>query len=804
MRNPLPSRRLPPRWALPVLLGAMVSGSLVVFCTSRTPVEARPEESVFSSRVTPLFQRYCLGCHAGKKPKGDLSLDTLAADFDKNGTAWQAILERLTDASMPPRGKPQPAGAEVRVVTDWIASGLKAHQVGRAATQGRALLRRLNRVEYNNTIQDLLGVDVNLTDLLPEDGKASGFDNVDVALDLSSTLLERYLDAADLALDAALAHGPPPPAFKKKFFPGEMSKALLAKKHVPLFPDAQTRDDCIVYVKDPPSAPQVLLDARVPRPGRYRFRILASSVRDKADKVSMRVHVGYGRGGRNWLAGVFDVSEKPAVIEFTERLAQGDGINMRVNGVTRAYNVRPDYAGPGLAVYWVEVEGPAIDGWPPPSFTRLFGRIDPDRGTIADAETILRGFMPQAFRRPVSDAERKQYLALVRSRLEKGYRFHEALRVVLTAILCSPDFLYLKLTPGRLNDFELASRLSYFLWSTMPDAKLFDLAKRGELSSAEAIHGQVERMLNDTKARAFTENFTGQWLNLRNIKATDPDANLYPEFDPLLEYSMPLETYHFFEEILKNDRSLLEFVHSDWSMLNGRLAEHYGIPGVKKQHFRKVALPPGSHRGGVLTQASVLKVTANGTSTSPVVRGVFLLDRILGKPVPPPPKDVPAIEPDIRGAVTIRDQLARHRSVPACASCHTRIDPPGFALESFDVIGGWRYNYRVTGSRRYIPRKKYDGRAVAWADGPRVECADRMPDGRRFANIDAFKKFLLEDKDQIARALTERLLVYATGHAIELGDRQTVEKIVAAVRLRKYGFRSLLHEVVQSEAFRRK
>jgi hypothetical protein len=311
-------------------------------------------------------------------------------------------------------------------------------------------------------------------------------------------------------------------------------------------------------------------------------------------------------------------------------------------------------------------------------------------------------------------------------------------------------------------------------------------------------------MLNDPKARAFTENFTGQWLNLRNIKATDPDANLYPEFDPLLEYSMPLETYHFFEEILKNDRSLLEFVHSDWSMLNGRLADHYGIAGVKKQHFRKVALPAHLHRGGVLTQAGVLKVTANGTGTSPVVRGVFVLDRILGKPVAPPPGDVPAIEPDIRGAVTIREQLARHRSVPACASCHTRIDPPGFALESFDPIGGWRENYRVTGSRKYRPRKTFDGRVVAYADGPKVQCADRMPGGKPFANIDGLKKLLLEDPDQIARALTQRLLVYATGHGLELTDRETVEKIVAAVRTRKYGFRTLLHEIVRSEAFRRK
>jgi hypothetical protein len=794
MGNALASRRLT-RWSFPLLLAALV--------VPRSTA-AGWDESTFRTRVAPVLKRYCFDCHAGKKPKGDLALDTLPPDLARNVTAWKEVLSRLTDRSMPPKGKPQPTTAELQMVKDWLASGLKAYSSRRAATEGRALLRRLNRIEYNNTIRDLLGVDVNVMDLLPEDGKAHGFDNVDVALDLSSTLLERYLEAAEFALDAALAHGPRPPLFKKTFYPGQMSKALLAKKKVPLFHDAQTRDDCIVYVKDPPSAPQVLLDARVPTPGRYRFRILASSFRDKEQKVSMRVHVGYGGSGRSWLAGVFEVSEKPAVIEFTERLLRGDGINMRVNGVTRAYNLPPNYVGPGLAVYSVEVEGPTIDGWPPPSFTRLLGRVDPNRGTLADAAAILKRFAPRAFRRPVTDAELKPLLALVQSRLAKRYKFHEALRVALTAILCSPDFLYLKLTPGRLSDFEIASRLSYFLWTTMPDDKLLDLAKKGELSKSEVLRAQVERMLNDPKIRAFTENFTGQWLNLRNIKATDPDAKLYPEFDPLLEYSMPLETWHFFEEILKNDRSVLEFVDSNWSMLNARLAEHYGIAGVKKQHFRKVTLPAGWHRGGVLTQASVLKVTANGTSTSPVVRGVFVLDRILGKPTPPPPQDVPAIEPDIRGAVTIRSQLARHRSVPACASCHTKIDPAGFALESFDPIGGWRENYRVTGSKFYRPRKKYDGREVAYADGPKVECSDRWPDGRPFANIDGFKKFLLQDKDQIARALTQRLLVYATGHGVELSDKETVEKIIAAVRAKKYGFRTLVHEVVQSDAFRRK
>jgi len=455
-------------------------------------------------------------------------------------------------------------------------------------------------------------------------------------------------------------------------------------------------------------------------------------------------------------------------------------------------------------IYWVEIQGPLADPWPPVGYTKLLGTIDPAKGTCADAEVILRRFTTRAFRRPVKEAEIAPILALMNDRFAKGAKFADALRVGLKAVLCSPDFLYLKSNPGKLNDFELASRLSYFLWTTMPDQTLLDLAGKGELAKPDVLRAQVERMLTSPGSHSFTENFTGQWLNLRNLKATDPDAKLYPEFDPLLEWSMPRETHLFFEEIVKNDRSLLEFIQSDWSMLNGRLAALYGIPGIRGQQFRKVSLPADSHRGGVLTQASVLKVTANGTSTSPVLRGAWVLDRILGKPAPPPPNDVPAIEPDIRGATTIREQLAKHRSIAACASCHTRIDPPGFALESFDVIGGFRQKYRVTGSTKYRPTKSYDFRSVYYADGPSVECADQMADGRKFADIDSFKKILLTDKDQIARNLAEKLLVYATGHGLEPGDRETVDQVVAAIRTKNYGFRTLIHEIVQSDAFRNK
>ena len=347
--------------------------------------------------------------------------------------------------------------------------------------------------------------------------------------------------------------------------------------------------------------------------------------------------------------------------------------------------------------------------------------------------------------------------------------------------LCSPRFLFLKERPGKLDDFALASRLSYFLWSSMPDEELLAAARRGGLSQPDVLRGQVERMLKSPRAAAFTENFLGQWLNLRQINFTTPDKQLYPEFDDFLEWSMVRETHLFFEELLGHDLSLLNLVDSDFTMLNERLARHYGIAGVEGLEFRKVALRPEHHRGGVLTQGSVLKVSANGTTTSPVVRGVWVLDRILGKPPKPPPADVPAVEPDIRGAITIREQLAKHRQVASCASCHKQIDPPGYALENYDAIGGWRERYRTLEGRpdRSFLDKVVDGDGVAYGEGSAVEAGDILADGRKFADLAGLKKLLLEDPDQITRALTEKLVVYATGHGLEYGDRDVVEQIVA-------------------------
>jgi hypothetical protein len=419
-----------------------------------------------------------------------------------------------------------------------------------------------------------------------------------------------------------------------------------------------------------------------------------------------------------------------------------------------------------------------------------------------DAEGLIRAFLPRAFRRPVSEEAQQRLVAKVHARLDQNHSFHDAMMYGFKLILSSPDFLFLmESADAKLDDFALAERLSYFLWSTAPDDELIALAAKNELHQPAVLRTQVERLLNAPHAKRFTENFAGQWLDLRKIDFTIPDPQLYSDFDYLLLWAMPLETKLFFEEVLKNDLSLLNFTESDWTMLNERLAKQYGIPGVMGNDFRKVNLPPGSHRGGVMTHASVLKVTADGTRTSPVLRGKWVLERILGKPPAPPPPDVSAIEPDIRGATTIRQQLDKHRHTPACASCHDHIDPPGFALESYDPIGNYREFYRATERRREYPQPLLPTNGRGAYRGLDVEQGGVTPEGKAFKTTEDYKKLLLEDKDQLARSLAQKLIVYSTGAEIQFADREVVEQIVAKVRAKNYGLRTLVHEVVQSRMF---
>ncbi|MBY0526747.1 MAG: DUF1592 domain-containing protein [Gemmataceae bacterium] len=762
--------------------------------------------------------KHCIQCHGAEKPKGGFRVDALSGDFsDKaNRDRWLAVHAQLKDGAMPPKGKPRPPEPDVRSLVDWIHGRTTAAEVDRRATQGRVVLRRLNQVEYQNTVRDLLGVDVDLTDLLPVDTSANGFDNNAETLHVSSYSMELYLEAAERVLDAAVANGPKPATIKKRFS---------LKDEKPSGNVYRKLDDAFAIFSSWASANiQVTLwQFRTRERGNYRFRISAYAFQSAGKPVIFHVMAGTLQGvTEQRLVGYFDVpADKPTEVEFVEHLEAGCTIRI----VTDRLGVTPpvvqkvgaeNYKGPGLAVQWVDVDGPVHDSWPPSSHRRLFGDLTQapapladkrdrrevvSKQPLADAERILRDFTRRAFRRAVTDDDIKPFIARVKAKLADGHSFEQAVRVGLKSVLVSPEFLFLREKPGKLDDFALASRLSYFLWSTMPDEELFRLAEQKKLSQPDTMRQQVERMLKDPKAAAFTENFASQWLGLRAIDATVPDPTLYPEFDDVLKVAMVKEPLLFFDEVLKNDLPLTHFVASDFTLLNGPVAKLYGIPNVEGLQFRKVALPPGSHRGGVLTMASVLKVTANGTSTSPILRGAWVLDRILGTPPPKPPVDVEAVEPDIRGATTIREQLAKHREKAECASCHAKIDPPGFALENFDVIGGWRDYYRSVGKGEAVA---LDGRRMRYLKGPPVDAADVLATGQRFRNVDDFKELLLKDKDQFACNLTQKLLTYATGHAPETADQAEVEAMVNKVRARDYRFRALIHEVVQSKMFGQK
>lgn len=771
----------------------------------------------YAGPFRPFLDQHCAKCHSGDKPKGDWRVDDLNPDFANKSSRehWQTMQEKLDAGEMPPKSKPRPPEKDVHALTDWITGQV----VAVSSKEGRVVLRRLNRAEYQNTVNDLLGVHAKLMDMLPADSQANGFDNVGEALHTSSFLMDQYLIAADAALDQAIANRPKPKLIQNHNSLKESHQVKSTQEKVFRKNDGE---QVIMFTSSPWQAATLAPFYPSDR-GYYRFRIAASAVQSKGKPVTFSVMSGGGGmgGAKAHLVSYFDApADKPKVIEFTDYMEPKTSITILPYGLASSQAVNKVGADawmePGLAIDWVEVEGPLNDTWPPESHRRIFGDLSQGKSPIynqsdrvevvsnyppADADRILRKFARRAFRRSVTDADIKPYLNLVQAKLTEGQSFEKAVRVALGAIMVAPEFLFLRETPGKLDAFALASRLSFFLWSSMPDEELLTLAEQGKLTNAETLRAQVERMLKDPKAGAFTENFVGQWLGLRDIDFTLPSQILYPDYDEMLKLSMMRETELFFTEVLKENLSLTNFLASDFTMLNGRLAKHYGIPGVEGWEFRKTALPADSHRGGVLTMASVLKVTANGTNTSPVIRGAWVLDRILGTPPPRPPENVGAIDPDTRGTTTIREQLAKHRQLESCAACHVKIDPAGFALESFDVIGGWRDHYRSSGNGKPII---IDGQKMRYLQGPKVEPADVLPDGRAFQNSDELKQLLLADKDKFARALTIKLLTYATGGPPERSDKTKIDTIVAQAKAKNYGFRSLIHEIVESELFQKK
>ncbi len=528
------------------------------------------------------------------------------------------------------------------------------------------------------------------------------------------------------------------------------------------------------------------------------------------------------------LLGKFDAQIEPSIHELDVWLLEGETIHPDTQRFFRSRQgsgrfrnpLATEEGSPGVGFRWLEVEGPLTEQWPTAGHRLLFGDLplkkienpaaDEARVEVVtanpsqDAERLLRNFLERAYRRPVAQAEVNRFLPVVEHELKSGVAFADAMITGYTAVLCSPEFVCLEEQPGRLDDYALASRLAFFLNNTAPDAELRRLAASGTLRQPAVLRTQTERLLNSHKSEQFIAAFLDYWLDLRKMTGSAPDPILYNDYylDDLLNESALEETRAYFAELVNKDLPARHIVDSDFVMANERLALHYGLPPVEGVAIRRVPLPKTSPRGGLMTQASVLKVTANGMTTSPVLRGAWIMERIVGKPSPPPPPSAGNIEPDTRGATTIREQLEKHRAVATCAACHKHIDPPGFALESFDVMGGWRHRYRGTGGD--TPAENglgHGGQKLEFYYSLPVDPTGELPDGRPFSDIRDLKRLLLADEPQLARNLAKQLAVYATGAPVRFSDHAPIEAILQRARASQYGVRTLIHELVQSDLF---
>lgn len=782
----------------------------------------------FSNTVKPFFARYCNDCHADGGEEGGLALDDLGSDLSDPATfaRWERIYDRVHSGEMPPKDAPQPTAEHRATFARILGEPLtEVHRRQKGTT-----LRRLNRREYQNTMNDLFGTNLDLENRLPEDGRSHEFDNVGEALSISMVQMQRYLEAADDIIDAAIAKSTTRPKVATKRatyaetregerFIGDVWKKL--------------DDGAVVFFRGGGYPSGMLRTANTSQAGRYKIRVTGYAYQSD-DPITFAVGgTSFQRGSLRPTFGYYSFGPgEPTTIELEAWIERNYMIEITPWGLVADGNLlrnkgADDYPGPGLAILHVDLEGPLVDEFPSRGHRLIFDgvtrrEIEPSNPSLKqkswyvpqfelvsespaeDASKVLQRVANAAFRRPVNADEVEDFVALFEAQMAEGATMEQALRTAVAAVFCSPEFLYLQEPAGWLDDFALAARLSYFLTRTSPDAELLAVAARGRLAKDPAtLVQQTDRLLNDPRSRRFVIDFTDAWLNLRDIEFTSPDQNLFPEFDEFLQFSMLAETRKFFAELIEENANIRELVKPDFAMLNNRLAAHYEIDGVVGPEIRRVALPVDSIRGGVLSQGSVLKVSANGTNTSPVVRGVWVLERIVGQTPPAPPPGIPGVEPDIRGASTLRELLAKHRDSDNCRSCHMMIDPPGFAMESFNPIGGWREHFRSLGDGEKIDIE-VNGRKVRYRQGPKVDASGEFADGTKFAGYREFRDLLAEDEEMLARTLATKLLIFATGREMGFSDRPIIDRVVEQAKAKGYGVRDILELVVLSEIFRYK
>jgi len=737
-----------------------------------TPAIALAE---FADTVRPLIQQHCARCHNPQVKTADL--DLLSLETEPQALAhpgiWLDVKRMLARGRMPPEGAERPDPQTIARVIAWI----DANSATTPISPGRVTARRLNRAEYNNTVNDLLGLDLRLADDFPVDDSGYGFDNIGDVLSISPVLMEKYLDAAELAAQATIVTDRSPPA--PTILRYQQSRADSGV--------TEARAVGILVDFDPTGRLEV--EHHFPVTGEYLIRLRSSDRRasgpdeptsaetlalflDGKFVDSMKVQRG-GPAGERVNASIR--------IEGGRHTLTGQFVDSKLS----PHNPNRFFEKRLLWADYLEIEGPsAPEPRQPPEIHRTLVECQQDDCT----KRTLRELANRAYRRPPTEREVNRLVQLVKQARKRGGSPEEGMQTALQAILVSPHFLFriergepLEGRVHKLTSHELASRLSYFLWSSMPDDALLAAADQGKLADPDGLWTQAQRLVDDPKSSRFIENFIGQWLQLRNLDNAKPDPELFPEFDETLRQAMRREPELFFESALRNDRSVLDLLDARYTFVNERLAQHYGLKGVRGREFQRVELPD-ERRGGLLGQAGVLTVSSYPTRTSPVLRGLWVLENLLDAPPPPPPDGIPAIDESKVGLTgTLREQLEQHRADPACAVCHIRMDALGFGLENYDPIGRWR---------------ERDGRF-------RVDSSGALPGGLAFESPAALRRILRETEgDEFARALIKKMLIYALGRGLERQDAPVVEKIYRQLAADGYRFSSLIKSVVLSEPFR--
>ncbi len=823
---------------------------LLLLCTLKSTAAEIPEP------LDKLIRQTCLDCHEGESAEGGLDLASLARTLDDRGLRdrWILIHDRVHTGEMPPDPKElsdPDRQTLLKTLNDAIVNADRADVMA----NGRGPLRRLTREEYEQNLRDVLQLPLlDIRDMLPEDREAHRFNKTATALDMSRVQLAAYLDAAEAALQQAMADGPKPPQVTKyravgtQLFSatstfGEREAMFFAKdnkavgaKELETLKDDSTLELALFRSAHWPyyGYPHGFV-AKLS--GQYRVRFFARAVRQTEGyqlqpatepvPMTFRARKPSGpdvSGDVRATGGIMDIQPKPAVYETIVRLLPTETFEYSLLGLpvplarnvnggppTYRYPPFPEGGQPGVAFQWLEVEGPLPpESWPPPSHRVLFDDIGSEvtsENPTKDARLLLRRFVHLAAREPVPTEALVRFEQLIQRRLEQGSPFPEAMLAGYKAFLCSSHFLYLREPSdpaiGNLDQYAIASRLSHFLTNTRPDPALMELAAAGRMGNANILRRETDRLIDSPGFDRLVGNFTDYWLDLRNIRRDEPDIRLHPEyrFDDYLIESMERETRSFFTAMIRDNLSASVLVDADFVHANDRLARHYSLKPLSGSKMQKVVLPEGSPHGGLLTQAAIMKVTANGTSTSPVVRGAWIMERLIGQPPPPPPKSVPAVEPDIRGAKTIRELLALHTASESCAGCHARFDPVGLALENFDVLGGWRTRYRGIEQGESVTGIDRAGHDFAYTLAEPVDASGQLLDGRRFRDIHKLKSLLASNPRQLARNLLHQFTLYATGTPVRLSDRAEIESMLDACESDGYRVRDLIHSLVQSQIF---